>query len=186
MATETVRPNSNITVGWYTNGYDKINDAVTQPTAPSTSSGTYLSANKNDDGEEDQYGLAAPATSGTMSSITLWVYGWVNTLTGGAAYTERQIRVRLNGTWTSYASWAGAYSVDGSPSLAPNWSSYTWIVSGNAIGSSPAVGFKNAGSVGVGEEWYIYAAYLVITTSAGVSGNLRRHRALLTRFANLG
>lgn len=185
MATETLRPSSNITAGWSVNGYTLINETVTQPTAPSTSGGTYLYANKHDDGEEDQYGFTAPATSGTMSNATLWVYGGMYTLTGGLPHTARTIRIRLNGSWTSYANWAGSYSVDGSPALSPNWSSYSWTVSGNAIGSAPAVGFKNAATVGLGEDWYIYAVYLILTTSAGVSGPLRRRRALLTRFANM-
>lgn len=185
MATETLRPASNITAGWSANGYTKINETVTQPTAPSTSAGTFLLADKHDDSEEDQYGFAAPSTSGAMSNATLWVYGGVYTLSGGLPYTDRTLRLRLNGSWTSYAPWAGAYTVNNTPALSPNWSSYSWTVTGEAIGSAPAVGFKNASVVGFGEDWYIYAAYLIITTSAGVSGPLRRKRALLTRFANM-
>lgn len=185
MATELLRPSSNITTGWSASGYTKINDSVTQPTAPSTSAGTFIQTNKNDDGEEDQYGFTAPATSGTLTNATLWVYGWMYTWSSNP-YTTRQVRIRLNGSWTSYANWSGAHAVDGSPSISPDWSSYSWTVSGNAIGSAPAVGFKNAATVGIGEDWYIYAAYLILTTSGGVSGSLRRKRTLLTYFANMG
>lgn len=185
MTTETIRPSSNIATTWIGNGYTKINETVTQPTAPSVSVGTYIYANKYDDGEEDQYGFTAPATSGTLTNATLWAYGTLLTLTGGLPHTDRTLRLRLNGSWSSYVSWAGGYSVDGSPPNNYNWSSYSWTVSGAAIGSAPAVGFKNAATVGLGEDWYIYAVYLILTTSAGVSGPLRRRRALLTRFANM-
>lgn len=186
MATELIRPSSNIVAGWSVNGYTLINDAITQPTDPSTSAGTYIYANKNDDGEEDQYGFTAPAIAGTMTDATLWVNGWVYTYSSGLPYTDRTIRIRLNGSWSSYKPWAGGHSTDGSPSFSLNWSSYSWTVSGNAIGSAPAVGFKNAASVAVGEDWAIYACYLILTTtSSGPSSQLRQRRSILTRFANL-
>lgn len=186
MATEIIRPNSNIATTWVNNGYTLINDNVTQPTAPNTDTSTGLLGGKNDGSEEDQYGCTAPATPGTLSNATLWIYSWVATVSSGPPYTARQLRIRLNGSWTSYANYSGGYGVDGTPYYTPNWSSYSWTVSGNPIGSAPAIGFKHAAVSELGEEWCVLAAYLVLTTSASTSRALARRRALLTRFVNLG
>lgn len=193
MTTETIRPSSNITTTWNGYGYTKINDAVTQPTSPSdiarpivpSTSSFAIGTNKQDDGEEDQYGFTAPATSGTMTGVVLWIFGEVYKISPGDPSPGFTFRVRLNGSWTSYLSYSGNTTPwDGSPEN-PNWSSYSWTVSGAALGSAPAFGCKTPSSLANGQGIYIYCAYLVITTTGGGSTN-RKRRSLLTRFANMG
>src|SRR4030042_5954516 len=75
MVTSTVRPNEDNSVSWASADphYAQVNDAVNYPDAGGDSS--YVSANKLDANDTEQFGYENPTKVGKIRNITMYVRG---------------------------------------------------------------------------------------------------------------
>lgn len=81
MATQIIRPNSNYNTLWGTYDYAGFDLTTTNPSTPSGTGGVVSST---DDNEAQEWGLAAPGSSGTITGAVVNIYGKYDNADGGS------------------------------------------------------------------------------------------------------
>lgn len=159
MATETIRPNSNITTSaWSEYNYTSIDEVVTDPTA---GDGTVLTLTDADSSNEQQWGATTPSgSSGTISSVVIKVLARTNNVSDDLPATITP-KIRSNSTWYS----ASSQTISSNDSTC-SWYTFTITNSMGAISTmSPAVGIYTD-SINKNCDLIIDAVYATVTYSA--------------------
>lgn len=157
MAQLLCRPIRNVVKSWNTNGFDKIDDAVTYPNIGGTSD--YTEADKNDDNEIEKYELTS-IQHAVVTEVSIY-------LLANSSYTSLQLK--------------GGYDIGGSVSGLTTWNipatGYAWVTN-TWTGLSIPMNLQNnirigCGTMSSGDSIYVAVAYLLITYSLGSYGSIQ-------------
>lgn len=175
MATEIVRPNSNINTLWTSYAYTSMNNTLVYP--DTDISGGSISAGPSDDNEAQEYGCNSPSNSGTITAADLYFYGNYGNEDGGSS-SGFLSSVSLGGSYQSNLT-----GISTSPGYSWNIKSWTGL-SISMASASPKIRFTSP-SMGKHEDLWIKSAYIVLTYTPSGGGPVSniKNRRLLTRFA---
>jgi len=168
MATQIIRPSGNYNTLWGTYDYTNFDLTTVDPSTPSAAAVKCLST---DDNEAQEWNLAAPGTSGTITSAVVHLYAKFDNA-NGTALNAFTVNLFLNSFLGS-----GAITLS---------TSYAWVTKSYSSLSIGTTGLSSrlqitSPTMGKQESANFICAYVDLTYSAGGGGggSTKSKRAIL-------